>query len=168
METSGDVAWMGEWGPMKVYRERVSWPLWFHIVMGGAVLGSLAGALPIKAGLWRLVPLAVGVTLAVVWWGMRYLHLELGPEGAAFGFGGPRRTVARDRISSAEPEDYSVARYMGWGYRIGWTKGDRAYSVLGHRRGVRLKYTDEGGKEWSVFVSCCDPGAAVEALESKP
>ncbi|MHC4222966.1 MAG: hypothetical protein ACYSX0_18980 [Planctomycetota bacterium] len=152
---------------MKAYRERVSWPLWFHLLMGGAVLGSLIGALPADAGLWRLIPLAVCLTLSAVWWGMRYLHVELGPDGAIFGFGGPKRTVPPERIHSAEPEDYSVARYMGWGYRIGWKKGDRAYSVLGYSRGVRLKFGDEAGREWSVFLSCSDPRAAVEATEPK-
>jgi hypothetical protein len=53
---------------------------------------------------------------------------------------------------------------MGWGYRIGWRKGDRAYSVLGHRRGVRLKFGDEAGRDWSVFLSCSDPRTAVESL----
>ena len=41
---------------------------------------------------------------------------------------------------------------MGWGYRIGWSKGDRAYSVIGHRRGLRVHFTDERGKATTFLV----------------
>ena len=63
---------------------------------------------------------AAAVSLATVWWRMRHLRLDFGPEGAAWGFGRVRRRAARHRIRTAEVESYRAARYMGWGYRLGW------------------------------------------------
>ena len=126
-----------------------------------SVVGGVADPWP-----FGVVPFGVALTLLIVWWRVRYLHVEFGPDGAAFGFTGPRRRVLREQIQSARVEDYSAVRYMGWGYRIGWKTGDRAYSVIGQRRGVRLEFTDERGS-WSVFVACSDPDEAIRALGLK-
>ena len=64
------------------------------------------------------------------------------------------------------PEDYSATRYMGWGYRFGWESRDRACSIIGQRRGVRLVFDDEKGRRWKVFLSCSDPEAAASALSA--
>jgi len=108
-----------------------------------------------------VVLVLVGIVLVF----FRSVVLEFGPEGAAFGFSRPKRRVSRDRIVAAEVETYDVARYMGWGYRLGWKPRDRAYSVLGAPRGVRLTFDDEQDRRWSVFVSSREPEAAVAALD---
>ncbi len=114
----------------------------------------------------RLVPVAVAALLAYSWWRLRWLELRLDAEGAAFGFGGLKRVVPKERLRSARVEDYSVGRYMGWGYRIGWRTRDRAYSLPGCPRGVRLEFDDARGRLWSVYLSSRDPDAAVAALDA--
>jgi len=155
---------------MDPYRERVAWPSWFYVVLGVAlavgVFGT-AGALArhgprLGAG----VALAALLAVAVVFWRLRYVVLEFSPAGASFGFGRLRRHVPADRIVSAEAEPYSVARYMGWGYRMGWQPRDRAYSVIGCGRGVRLVFDDERGRRWKVFLACREPDVAIAALNS--
>jgi hypothetical protein len=95
---------------------------------------------------------------------MRHIELEFGPDGAGFGFGRVTRRVPRERILLAEPAAYPVARFMGWGYRLGWQPRERAYSILGCPRGIRLRFLDEEGREWTVFLSSRDPESAVAAL----
>lgn len=158
---------MARMGAVESHSESITWPAWLHLLIAGAVALCLFVAIRL---LFRgqpaaaAIPFAVGSCLAIVWWRMRRLVLEFGPEGAAFGFSGLNRRVPRSAIRSAEIESYSAARYMGWGYRFGWKPRDRAYSLIGFRRGVRLQFADERG-EWSVFLSCADPEAAVRALE---
>jgi hypothetical protein len=155
---------------MGVYRERVGWPAWVHLVLllpcgvGLAAMGW-AAAKGEEPG-WAYVPFLVLASVGLVWWRMRYLALEFGPAGAAFGFAGLRRRVPRERIVSATAEEYSVARYMGWGYRFGWERGERAYSLIGYPRGVRLVFDDERGRRWRIFLSCSDPEAAIQALQA--
>ena len=74
--------------------------------------------------------------------------------------------TGRERILAAREETYSPARYMGWGYRVGWGRRDRAYSVIGCRTGLRLQFEDARGREWSVFLACRDPATALAALGS--
>jgi hypothetical protein len=152
---------------MDRYSERVGWPAWLHLVMVVCVVAGALGALPFfrgQGGAIHLVPLGVAAVLALVWWKMRFLCLEIDAEEVSFGFGRPGRVVRRARVRTAAPEDYSAIRYMGWGYRIGGPPRDRAYSVIGCRRGVRLVFADEQDREWSVFVACRDPEAALDAL----
>lgn len=144
---------------MPTYRERVSWPLWFHFIM----------AVPVLIGLWLTVygftrashqPVAPALTVAMfgyVWWRMRHLAIEVGPDAVAFGFGGPRRRVPRESVASVATEEYSALRYMGWGYRFGREPRERAYSVAGHEGGLRLVFRDEKDRQWTVFLSSADP-----------
>lgn len=153
---------------MEPYRERVTWPGWFYLVVAAALAVGIfgtAGVLARRGAGWggALALLAL-LVVAYVLWRLRHIELEFGAEGAAFGFGRLSRRVPADRIVSAEPEAYSVARYMGWGYRMGWEARDRAYSVIGRGRGVRLVFDDERGRRWKVFLSSRDPEAAVAAL----
>jgi PGF-CTERM protein len=153
---------------MEPYRERVAWPGWFYLVLAAALAVGIFGTAGVLArdgpGFGAGVALAALLVVAYVFWRLRYVVLELGPAGAAFGFGRLSRHVPADRIVSAEAEAYSVTRYMGWGYRMGWEARDRAYSVIGYGRGVRLVFDDERGRRWKVFLSCRDPDAAVAAL----
>jgi len=151
------------------YRERVAWPGWFYLVLAVALsvgIFGTAGALARHGpGLGTGVALAGLLVVAGVLWRLRYIVLEFGPAGASFGFGRHGRHVPAARIVSAEAEQYSAARYMGWGYRMGWEPRDRAYSVIGCGRGVRLVFDDERGRRWKIFLACRDPDAAIAALK---
>ncbi|MHC4136250.1 MAG: hypothetical protein ACYS0K_14840 [Planctomycetota bacterium] len=153
---------------MEPHRERVAWPSWFYLVLAAALAVGIFGTAGVLArhgpGLGAGVALAALMVVAFVLWRLRYVVLEFGPAGASFGFGRLSRQVPADRIVSADAEEYSVTRYMGWGYRLGWEPRDRAYSVIGCRRGVRLVFDDERGRRWKVFLACRDPAAAIAAL----
>ena len=154
-----------------MYREEVSWPVWFHLIFA-AVVALCAGA-AIAAlrrsglGLHSAVLLASALLAAGAWWRMRHVALEVGPDEVAFGFGGLRRRVPRARIEALERETYPVARYMGWGYRFGWKPRDRAYSIIGRREGLRLRFRDERDRTWHIFLACSDPQAALNAFDRK-
>lgn len=148
------------------YRERVRWPgfllvaLALVLVVGCVVL---VGAAPTWGFALAALPLLV---VAYAIWRMRFVDLEFGQEGVGFGFGRISHRVPRSRILGADAIDYPAARFMGWGYRIGWERGERAYSVIGCRRGVLLRYTDERGRNRKVFLSSRTPEAALAALVS--
>lgn len=150
------------------YRERVHWPGWFLVALGLALVGGYAAL----AGSAATPPWALGLgalpflAAAYATWRLRFVALECAPEGMGFGFGGITRRVPRERILGADVIDYPVARYMGWGYRLGWEPRERAYSVLGCRRGVLLRFEDERGRPWKIFVSSRTPEAAVAALRA--
>jgi hypothetical protein len=150
---------------MDAYRENVWWPGWFLIglglivVAGCVVLGTRATQS--WAPLAALLPL---VCVAYAIWRLRFVALEFSPSGVGFGFGRISRRVPRERIHSAEAKDYPAVRYMGWGYRLGWERRERAYSVLGCRRGVLLTFDDEQGHRWKVFLSSREPERAIAAL----
>lgn len=153
---------------MKSYRETVSWPLWCHVLFGAAALFCLvSGAIVVADGRWSGVPgVAAGAAMVLAGVMMRNVTVEAGPEGIAFGFVRPRRRVSREQLIEAQEEVYSPTRYMGWGYRFGWKPRERAYSVIGCRRGVRVRFRDARG-EWTVFVSCRNPGRILQALGSR-
>jgi hypothetical protein len=148
------------------HREQVRWPGWFLASLGLVLVGgygaalAATGATPLWTSLLALPLLAAGWAI----WRLRFLALEFGPRGVGFGFGGIRRRLPRSRIASAEAKGYPVARYMGWGYRIGWEPGERAYSVLGCPRGVLLTFEDDRGRPCKVFLSSREPEKAVAAL----
>jgi hypothetical protein len=155
-------------GGVVPYRERVRWPGWFLISVGfclvaGYVVLGKSGATPTWAFLLAALPfLLVAYTL----WRMRFLDLEFGPSGIGYGFGRLTHRVPKERILGAAAMDYPVARYMGWGYRLGWERGERAYSILGFRRGVLVRFTDEDGRPRKVFLSSRTPEAALAALDA--
>ena len=156
---------------METYRERLTWPLWLHgavvLVWGAAFVGLVLLLLRHGPRIDQAVAAAILLVVAYVWWRVRHLDVVAGAEALEFGFGGGRRRVPADRIVSAEPEEYSAVRYMGWGYRLGWDKGERACSVLGYPRGVRVCFDDERGRRWNVFLSCRSPESVVQALGRK-
>jgi hypothetical protein len=154
-------------GPMDPYRERVRWPGWFLVALALIpICGFLALVTSDAPG--HVIALLTVVILAAGYgiWRLRHIELEFGREGVGFGFGGISRRVPRDRVVSAEAKAYSVARYMGWGYRLGWERRERAYSVLGCPRGVLVTFDDERGRRWKVFLSSREPEKAVAALGS--
>jgi hypothetical protein len=153
-------------GGTGLHRERVTWPGWFLVSLVLVLVGGYGAALGAfgSTPLWTLL-LALPLLLAGYGvWRLRFLEIEFGREGVGYGFGGIRRRVPRGRVHLAEAKNYPLARYMGWGYRIGWEPRERAYSVLGCRRGVLLTFDDERGRRSKVFLSSREPEKAVEAL----
>lgn len=153
---------------MESHRERVRWPGWFLVGLGLALVGGYA-ALSTRAETptWAVALGAAPLLLAAyAVWRLRFLEIEFGPEGVGYGFGGIRRRVPRQRVLGAEAADYPAARYMGWGYRLGWEKRERAYSVLGCPRGVFVTFEDDRGQRWKVFLSSRAPEKAVAALKA--
>ncbi len=155
-------------GGVVPYRERLRWPGWFLVVLGFALIGGYvafgrSGAAPTWAFLLAALPFVLG---AYVLWRLRFLELEFGPSGIGYGFGRVSHRVPRERILGAAAMDYPAARYMGWGYRFGWERRERAYSVFGCKRGVLVRFADEEGRPCKVFLSSAAPEAALAALEA--
>lgn len=151
---------------MEAHRERVRWPGWFLAALLLGLVGGYGAALS-ATGVTPFWTLLLAAPLLLGGYGayrLRFLEIEFDREGAGFGFGGIRRRVPKSRILGAEAKSYPVARYMGWGYRLGWEARERAYSVLGCSRGVFLTFTDEKGRRWKVFLSSREPEKAVAAL----
>jgi len=150
------------------YRERVRWPGWFMIALGLILVGAYAAiSKRPETPAWALAVGAVPLLLvAYAIWRLRFLEIEFSPKGIGFGFGGVRHRVPRDRLLGAEAADYPAVRYMGWGYRLGWEKRERAYSILGCPRGVFVTFDDDRGRRWKVFLSSRAPEKAVAALQS--
>ncbi len=150
-----------------IHCERLTWPVWVHLALGTVVGLSLYGGIGLIAASWQSwIPLGTAGLLGFIWWRIRFLVVETGPDGIAFGFGRPGRRVTRDKIKSAEAVDYSFGRYMGWGFCIGWKPRERAYSIMGYPRGLQVSFLDEQDREWNVFLSCTDPEAGVRALQT--
>jgi len=144
------------------YRERVPWPGWSLLMLGFVLVG---GYVALRG--WALAGAALPLFLAAyAVWRVRFLEIEFGPGGIAFGFGRITRRVPRERVLGVEVMDYHVARYMGWGYRLGWEPRERAYSVLGCRRGVLVRFMDDRARPWKVFLSSRTPEAALAALQA--
>ncbi len=147
------------------YRERVRWPGWFLVSLGFAVVAGYVTLWKSVAPTWGFALAALPFLLAAyALWRLRFLEIEFGPSGIGYGFGRVTHRVPRDRILDATARDYSVARYMGWGYRLGWERGERAYSVFGFPRGVLVHFTDDRGRRRTVFLSSGAPEAALAAL----
>ncbi len=151
---------------MEPHRERVQWPGWFFLALGLVMVAAfVALGASDAAPAWAFAAAAGPFLLAAYGlWRLRHVEIEFGPEGVGFGFGAIRRRVPRERVVSAEARDYPAVRYMGWGYRLGWEPRERAYSVLGCRRGVLVTFDDERGRRWKVFLSCREPEQAIAAL----
>lgn len=149
-------------GGVVPYRERVPWPGWSLLLAGFALAGGYVASRGYEIALAAL-PLFLA---AYVFWRVRFLAIESGPDGIAFGFGGIRRHVPRGNIVAVEAMDYPAARYMGWGYRLGWEPRERAYSVLGCRRGILVRFTDDRGRPCKVFLSSKAPEAVLAALKA--
>ena len=150
---------------MEIYHERCAWPLSCRLAYGALIVGmpliAVISGDPI--GVWVFG--GVSLLLAIVGYRLAWVEFRIGEEGVEYGFRGLRNFVPWSRIHALEAETYPL-RYLGWGYRIGGRR-DRAYSVIGPRRGVRLRFEDEQGKEWSIFLSSRTPEAAVEAANRK-
>jgi len=81
-------------------------------------------------------------------------------DGVSYGLFKASNFVPWSRVDSLEPEIYRFSRYRGW-VGVGAIGGarDRAYSLLGYKRGVRLRFQHENGRAWSVFLASRDPEA---------
>jgi len=140
------------------YREFCYWPRWFYVllILPMLVVPVLAFFATSESERWAaLIPVPIFVAV-LVWFGRLELRADAG--GVFYGFRNASNFVPWSRVNSMEPEDYRFSRYWGWGWRIGGVR-DRAYSLLGYKRGVRLRFEDEKGREWSIFLSSRDPAA---------
>ena len=151
---------------METYRERLTWPLWLHgavvLVWGAAFVGLVLLLLRHGPRIDQAVAAAILLVVAYVWWRVRHLDVVAGAEALAFGLGGGRGGVPAGGVQ-LEPRSTPAL----WGYRLGWDKGERACSVLGYPRGVRVCFDDERGRRWNVFLSCRSPESVVQALGRK-
>ncbi|MEM8884417.1 MAG: hypothetical protein AAGD14_10125 [Planctomycetota bacterium] len=151
---------------MKASAQSSTWPLWFRVLFLG-VAGAptlLILLLGEPRDLW--IGLIATFLLLLVWRKLARVDVQVDEEGLQFGFGGLHNRVPWSRVRRFEAEDYRALRYGGWGYRMaGWR--DRAYSVLGERRGVRVEFEDEKGKVSKIFLSCPDPDRLVDAVNRK-
>ena len=143
-----------------------TWPAWFRALF--LVLAAVPLPLFVLLEGWTMawVGALVTASLLFVWWRLARVDVRVDPEGVQYGFTGLRRRIPWSRVRSVTAETYRALRYGGWGYRMaGWR--DRAYSVLGVPRGLRVEFEDERGRDASVFLSCPDPDALVAAANRK-
>jgi len=160
---------------MPEHRERLRWPGWLRLaltLMGLILVASLVGLIReagAKVGpparIAHLLAIGMLILLGGLCWYFRYLEVRFSPDGIGYGFGRIRRLIPRECILSLEVCAYDWLRYMGWGWRIGPARGERAYSVLGHPRGLRVVFRRADASEASLFLSCADPEAAMRALD---
>ena len=138
------------------YRELCYWPRWFYVLMAAIMIGLPVALFVVMEDHERWPALApIPVVLAVLCWFSR-LEIRADADGIAYGFLRASNFVPWARVKSLEPEDYRFTHYWGWGWRVGGIR-DRGYTVLGYKRGVRLRFEDDRGREWSVFLSSGDP-----------
>ncbi len=157
-----------------VHHERVHWPGWLVLIavlmallLAGSSIGMVRGlaAEPDRpTHLLQVLGIVLLVVMATICWRFRFLEISFGQEGIGYGFGRIRKRIASEQILAVEAVAYDWVRYMGWGWRIGPTPGERAYSILGCPRGVRVAFRRADGSQVSLFLSAEDPDAAIRAL----
>lgn len=148
------------------YSESVWLSLW-GIGILGLVLGVTAGVLtgvairnvvgdePIISGSGAgtfYVAFALAVLLDVfLLFNFTNLALRVSADGFQFRYGMFSKSINWAQISSVEATDYSWITYGGWGIRLS-TKGRRAWSQIGVKRGVIIEVTEGKGRR-RYFVS---------------
>lgn len=146
--------------------ESVRVPGWVIGILG-LVLGVTAGGLT-GVGIRNLVgdePIISGSEAAVFYVSFAFavlldlfllinftnLSVSVADRGIEFRYGMFGKSFIWDQISGVEATDYSWITYGGWGIRYS-TKGRRAWSQLGAKRGVVIN-VNEGKSERRYFVS---------------
>lgn len=124
-------------------------------VLTGVAIRNLVGDEPIidgsGAGVFY-VAFAAAVLLDVfLLLNFTNLALRVNEEGFAFRYGMFGKSLSWSQISSVEATDYRWIAYGGWGIRLS-TKGRRAWSQLGVKRGVVVAVT-EGKNQRRYFIS---------------
>ncbi len=124
-------------------------------VLTGVAIRNLVGDEPIIEGSNAAVfyvAFALAVLLNVfLLLNFAFLSLRVTETGFRFNYGMFGKTFSWEQMSEAEAKDYRWVAYGGWGIRFS-TRGRRAWSQLGAKRGVIVSVT-EGDKERTYFVS---------------
>ncbi|MHC4848666.1 MAG: hypothetical protein ACYTEG_09455 [Planctomycetota bacterium] len=147
---------------MDTYHERSTWPIWFHVLFG--LLACVVPVALVISGEW--IGVVVALIFGGIWYRFAWVEIRISQQGVEYGFRGLNNHVPWERMRSIEAEKYPFRRYLGWGWRIGGRR-DRAYSLIGPSHGVRIRFEDERGRDWSIFLSSRDPEAAVRAAKRK-
>lgn len=164
--------------PIK-YSESVWLSLWGIGILGLA-LGLTAGALT-GVAVRNVVgdePIITGSSAAIFYvtfafavlldmfllFNFTNLALRVSEEGFGIRYGMFSKTLKWDQIIAVEATDYSWISYGGWGIRFS-TKGRRAWSQFGVKRGVVVAVT-ESGAERRYFVSSRRADELAAALEA--
>ncbi len=124
-------------------------------VLTGIAIRNLVGDDPIVSGSGAAVfyvSFGIAVLLDVfILFNFTNLALRVSERGFEFRYGMFGKSFSWDQLKRAEPADYKWITYGGWGIRYS-TKGRRAWSQLGAKRGVIVHVT-EGSSERRYFVS---------------
>ncbi len=165
-------------GRQPAFSESVWLPLWgigiLGLVLGvtagvltGVAIRNVAGDEPIISGSEATVfyvafALAVLVDIFLLF-NFTNLSVRVTGSGLSFRYGMFGKSFSWEQITSVEATDYRWIAYGGWGIRFS-TKGRRAWSQLGVKRGVVVAVT-EGKNKRSYFISSRKADELAEALD---
>ena len=141
-------------------RSRAMMPWWFHALLGGVAVMSVASA--IASGVYA--SLATLPLLFLVWILFLYLRVSVTEHDVHIQLGlfGPKIPISE--ITEVSVAKYEALKYGGWGIRLA-ADGSVAYSVPGHGgRGLRIRF-HRGGRERAVFVTSPNPDELLAAIE---
>ena len=160
------------------FDESVRVPGWVIAVLGivlgvtaggltGVAVRNLAGDDPIISGseagvFYATFAIAVLVDVFLLL-NFTNLSVSVADSGFEFRYGFFGKSFTWDQINSVEVTDYRWINYGGWGIRFS-TKGRRAWSQLGVKRGIVIDVT-EGGKSRRYFVSSRRADELADALD---
>lgn len=148
-------------GAQALVRSRRPMPWWFFALIGVALVATIGSSIA-TGSLAALVTapllLAVAALLSVLRVVVTRTHVHV-----QLGLWGPK--IAVGAITSIAAMEYPVARYGGWGIRLG-RDGSWAYSTPGGTgRGVRIEYVVDGRAK-AIFVSTDEADEIVQVVSS--
>jgi hypothetical protein len=124
-------------------------------VLTGVAVRNLAGDDPIISGsdaIFFYVTFAIAILVDLfLLVNFTNLSVTVADRGFEFRYGIFGKLFSWDQISNVKATDYRWITYGGWGIRFS-TKGRRAWSQLGVKRGVVIE-VDESGRSRRYFVS---------------
>ncbi len=140
------------------------------VIMSIVVLGLLAALIyQLVVGPLGTQPapdaLLVGMILFFVALGINFstLSIKVRVDGITVGYGIIRHHLDWGNIVGCRPDEFSAARYGGWGIRTAWAGGKRrlVFNIIGAPRVVVEKRT---GKHHELVFSTRNPEAAMKAI----
>ena len=138
-------------------------------VLTGVAIRNVVGDEPIISGSGAGVfytAFGIAVLLDVfLLFNFTNLAVRLTEKGFEFRYGMFGKSFTWSQIKAAEASDYSWISYGGWGIRFS-TKGRRAWSQLGVKRGVVVDVT-EGKHSRRYFVSSRRADELAEAISGQ-
>lgn len=149
-------------GAGSIARARKRMPLHYHLLFGVPCLLVLFAA--VASGAWPVLALLPFVALLWVLFMHIRIHVTQEHVHIQLGVFGPK--IPREAIVSARVETYDAKKYKSKVVHAA-SDGSIAYYVAGgSERGVRIEYRDAANELQSVFASCEEADAIVEAIES--